>query len=78
MYMFQFIDFRIFLVALAIGLFYIYILDDDKQTIIIYPTPDNLNEYQYKDKSDNCFSYEMNEIKCPTDDTLFHTIKVQS
>ena len=78
MYMFQFIDFRIFLVALAIGLFYIYVLDDEKQKIIIYPTPDNVNEYQYKDKSDNCFSYEMNEIKCPTDDNLFHTIKVQS
>ena len=76
--MFKYIDFRIFIISLAIGLFYIYISDDYKQTIIIYPTPDNVNEYQYKDKSNNCFSYEMNEIECPSDENMYHTIKIQS
>lgn len=76
--MFQYINFKIFFLSLAIGLFYIYVSEDYKQTIVIYPTPDNLDQYQYKDKSDNCFSYELNEITCPTDDKLYHTIKVQS
>ena len=75
--MFKYIDFRIFFISLAIGLLYIYISDEYKQVIIIYPTPDNISEYQFKDKSDNCFSYEMTEIKCPTDDTI-HNIKMQN
>ena len=76
--MFQFINFKIFFLSLAIGLFYIYVSEDYKQTIIIYPTPDNIDKYQYKDKSDNCFSYELKEVTCPKDDKLYHTIKVQS
>jgi len=75
--MFKYINFRIFLISLAIGLFYIYISDEYKHTIIIYPTPDNINEYQFKDKSNNCFSYEMKEVKCPSLD-LYHNIKVQT
>jgi hypothetical protein len=75
--MFKYIDLRIFLITLAIGLFYIYISDEYKHTIIIYPTPDNTDEYQFKDKSNNCFSYEMKEVKCPNDSS-YHTIKVQS
>ena len=75
--MFKYINFRIFLISLAIGLFYIYISDEYKHTIVIYPTPDNINEYQFKDKSNNCFSYEMKEVKCPSVD-LYHNIKVQT
>lgn len=76
--MFKFIDIRIFLISLAIGLFYIYITGDNKKVIIIYPTPDNINEYQYKDKTNNCFSYELNEVKCPSDSNLMHDVKIQN
>jgi hypothetical protein len=76
--MFKFIDFRIFLISLAVGLFYIYISGDNKKVIIIYPTPDNVDEYQYKDKTNNCFSYELNEVKCPTDSNLLHNVKIQN
>jgi hypothetical protein len=75
--MFKYIDLRVFLVTLAIGMLYIYISDEYKHTIIIYPTPDNINEYQFKDKTDNCFSYKMNEVKCPSEDK-YHNIKVQT
>ena len=75
--MFKYIDLRVFLVTLAIGMLYIYISDEYKHTIIIYPTPDNINEYQFKDKTNNCFSYKMNEVKCPSEDK-YHNIKVQT
>ena len=76
-YMFKYIDLRVFLVTLAIGMLYIYISDEYKHTIIIYPTPDNINEYQFKDKTNNCFSYKMNEVKCPSEDK-YHKIKIQT
>lgn len=73
--MFEIIDFRIVLLTLAIGLFYIYIRGSNKKIVIIYPTPDNINEYQYKDKQNNCFSYDLNEVKCPTDSNLLHNVE---
>jgi hypothetical protein len=76
--MFQYIDIRIFIISLAIGLFYIYIAEDYKKVIVIYPTPDNVKTTQYKDRSNNCFSYNLKEIKCPIDENLIHNIKIQN
>ena len=75
--LFKYIDLKIFIVSLAIGLFYIYIAEDYKKVIVLYPTPDNIDKTQYKDKTGNCFSYKLNEIKCPVDTNLIHTIPIQ-
>ena len=74
---FEHISLPIFLGSLAIGLFYIYISDEHKKVIIMYPTPDNKNDYQYKDKTDNCFTYDLNEVSCPNDINKYHQIKIQ-
>ena len=75
--LFKYVDFRIFLISFAIGLFYIYISDDYKKVIILHPTPDNTGQYQFKDNTDNCFSYEMKETKCPSDQNLYQNIQIQ-
>jgi hypothetical protein len=75
--LFKIIDVRIFLITLALGLFYIYITDEYKKIIIIYPTPDNVKTTQYKDKTDNCFTYDLNEVKCPKDDDKYFDVKMQ-
>ena len=71
------IDLRYFIISLAIGLFYIYISDTQNKVIVIYPTPDNKDEYQYRDNTGSCFSYDLNEVKCPFDSTKIHDIKFQ-
>ena len=76
--MFKYIDIRIFLISLSIGLLYIYVAEEYKKVIIYYPTPDNISECQYKDKSNNCFTYELKEVNCPLDDNLLHNIKIQN
>jgi len=76
--MFKYIDIRIFLISLSIGLFYIYIAEDYKKVIVMYPTPDNVKTTQYKDKTGNCFSYNLKEMKCPLDNNLIHNIKIQN
>ena len=73
----KYIDLRIFLVSLAVGLFYIYISDDYKKVIILYPTPDNTKQYQYRDKTNTCFSYDLKEVKCPSDANLYQNVKIQ-
>ena len=60
-------DFRYFFISFTIGIFYIYLTNEHKKVIILYPNPDNLEKYTYVDKSDNCFNYELDETECPTD-----------
>ena len=74
---FKYIDIKLFLLSLSIGLFYIYISEEYKKVIVIYPTPQNVDKYQYKDHSDECFSYELNEIKCPSDSSKYKEIHIQ-
>jgi len=69
---FKYIDIKLFLISLSVGLFYIYISEEYKKVIVIYPTPKNIDKYQYKDKSEECFSYELNEIKCPNNYKEIH------
>ena len=76
--MFKYIDFRVFLLSLLVGLLYIYVAEEHKKSVIVYPTPDNIKDYQYKDKSNNCFSYDLKEVKCPLDANLLHNIKIQN
>ena len=63
---FKYLDLKLFLISLSVGLFYIYLAEEYKKVIVIYPTPENANKYQYKDQSNECFSYKLNEVKCPS------------
>ena len=60
----KFINFKIFIISLAIGLFYVYLTAPDKKVIFVYPTPDNTDDIQYKDKADNCHKYRVTEVSC--------------
>ena len=71
---FKYLDVKLFLIGLSVGLLYIYLAEEYKKVIVIYPTPNNIDKYQYKDKSDECFSYELTEVQCPTE---YNEIKMQ-
>jgi hypothetical protein len=72
------ISFTTFLISLTIGLFFVYIYGSDMKTIYVYPSPENISQILYKDKADNCFSLEANEVKCPTDSKQIKVIPIQT
>lgn len=75
---FQYISFPIFFASLAIGLFFVYILGPSRKTIYVYPSPENIDKILFKDKADNCFSFDQVEVDCPTDVSKISEIPIQN
>ena len=73
----KFISFPIFLVSLAVGLFVVYISMPPTQIIYVYPTPDNVDQIQYKDRSGTCFGFEAEQVTCPANKKLVREYPIQ-
>ena len=67
----------IFLIALAIGLLFVYLSEPQGDTIYVYPTPDNVNNIEYKDQAGNCFEFSANKVECPSDKSEIRNIPIQ-
>lgn len=74
---YKFINFKVFLISLALGLLFVYLSSPTPTVIMVYPTPDNVGRVEYKDNADNCFQFEATEITCPSDKSKIKTIPVQ-
>ena len=74
----SYISLPVFLVSFAIGLFFVYILGPEMKTVFIYPTPENVNKVLFKDKADNCFTFQEEIVDCPSDVSLISKIPMQT
>ena len=63
--MLKYINISVFIISFAIGIFAVYTTLPDKKQIIVYPSPDNVQHIQYKDKAGNCFQFVETKISCP-------------
>ena len=66
-----------FLIALFIGILYVYLATGRPEIIIKYPTPDNAHSYIFKDDADNCYKFHTQEVPCPKDVSEINTIPIQ-
>jgi hypothetical protein len=74
---FDYINSKFFLISLAVGLFFVYIVDTPKKVIFITPNIDNVDKVLYKDNSDNCFKYEPTEVTCPSNPKKIEPLVLQ-
>jgi len=74
---FKYISIKVFLISLALGLLFVYLSSPTPTIIYVYPTPDNVERIEYKDKASNCFKFKATEVKCPSDSNLIKKIPVQ-
>jgi hypothetical protein len=61
----KFIHLPIFIASLAIGIFFVYVFDEEKKTIYVYPKPDNIDSIQYRDSTGTCFAVKQEKVSCP-------------
>ncbi len=73
----RYISISAFLISFTVGLFFIYILGPEMKDIYIYPSPETVNKVLFKDKADNCFYFEEEEVKCPSDPSQISSIPIQ-
>ena len=70
------ISFPIFIISLSIGLLFVYLSSPPPTVIYVYPTPENINKVEYKDKADNCYQFKSTEVSCVNSDEI-KTIPIQ-
>jgi len=65
--MVKMINFTVFMVTFAMGVFLVYTLEPTKKQVWIYASPKNEQEVQYKNNAQKCFRPEIKPSEC----TLF-------
>jgi len=68
----------IFLTSLAIGLFVVYLTSANPTVIYVYPTPNNVDKLQFRDKANNCYEFTYEEVECPSDKSKMSKIPIQN
>ena len=74
----RFISFPIFLMALAAGIFIVYLSSPNQKSVYIYPTPENIDKFLWEDSSGTCFGWKAKEVKKPTNNKDIKSIPVQN
>jgi hypothetical protein len=72
----KYVNIPVFIIAFALGIFAVYITTD-MRTVFVFPTPENVDLIQYRDKTGACFSYKQSEVGCPKDDKDISIIPAQ-
>lgn len=73
----KYINIPVFLLSLALGLLFVYLFQPELSVIYVYPTPNNQDKIQYKDKVDNCYKFNSREVECPKDINNIKNIPIQ-
>ena len=72
-----YISWPAFILSFALGVFYIYISLPKQRVVTVYPTQDNADYFNFRDKSHNCFRFEQEMKDCPANDDTLKTIPMQ-
>ena len=54
----------VFILSFLVGALFVYLSPLEYKTIVVYPTPSNLEQVQYKDHANNCFQFSAKLVDC--------------
>ena len=53
-----------FVMSFLLGAVFLYLSPMEYKTIVVYPTPTNIDKIQYKDNANNCFKFSARLVDC--------------
>ncbi len=65
----------LFIISFIIGLIMIYMSPVEYKTVLLEPTYDNLDKYQYIDSNDQCYQLVANLVDCKSANHITKFIK---
>jgi hypothetical protein len=74
----KYINVPVFIAGLVIGIIVMYVTMPDTRKIFVYPSPENIDILQYRDKTGSCFTMKQTEIPCPKNEKDIAKIPVQT
>jgi hypothetical protein len=74
----KYISIPVFLSSFIVGLFFIYMMGEDKKIIYKYPSPQNYKNILFKDKSDQCFQFNPVRTTCPINPFSIKVVPIQN
>ena len=77
MFLLDYIDPTVFLIALCVGLFYTYLTTPYPKIVVKYPTPYNAGKITYVDDANVCYKYSVKEVSCPADQSKIKELQLQ-
>jgi hypothetical protein len=54
----------LFIISFFVGCCFVYISPIEHKTVLVYPTPKNVNKVQYKDSANECFNFTAKVVNC--------------
>lgn len=66
----KFINPLAFTITFLISIVVVYFIHPEPTIVYRFPNPENAGKLTYQDKDKNCYKYETNEVKCPSDPNL--------
>ncbi len=61
----KYLSIKTFIISFLVGMLFIHLSSPSQRSVVVYPTIDNQDMFQYKDMADNCFSFQPSVVKCP-------------
>lgn len=68
----KYMDVKIFFITFLVAMAIVYTIQPDPRIIYKHPNPNNAGKLTYKngDSNDNCYKYQVDQVKCPSDPNL--------
>ena len=60
----DYISVPILVASFIIGLFFVKFGTTNDKVVRVFPTPDNVRRYQYRDNVGSCFTYDAEQDEC--------------
>ena len=54
----------LFLISFVVGMVLVCISPTQHKTVMVFPSPSNIKQIQYKDKADQCFDLSAKLVDC--------------